>query len=468
MSSAPLDPPLEATLGTPTDDSTAIRPIPADTTPHRWSYAARIGFRFAFCYLATYCFFNGNATVFECIPAIGDTIQAWLANVFLYPAQYLAQHLFHVPPPGDKIHPTGSGDTAIIWIALLILLILSALATIIWSILDRRRPHYQTLSAWLRFLIRLTLGFGMVVYGMAKVIPMQMQPPSITSLSEPFGMHSPMALLWNFIGANPVYEIICGSAELLGGLLLLFRRTALFGALVTAFVVTNVLLYNLCFDVPVKLYAAHLLLLALFITLPDVRQLFRFFWLHQPAAPGGVWVPPAKRPLFRRATIAIEIIFAILTLGGVLFEMVPDFHEVHAARSAPCPQCGAWRIDAATLAGPDGAPTPHPVLSKDNHPFVELDINTATSASFRDTSRANSYFQTKTDIARLTLQFTRPDKSIATYTIATPDAAHLILTPTGNDAKTASTLTLTLVSPPNGYPLLHRGFHWVSEYPYQR
>ena len=112
-----------------------------------------------------------------------------------------------------------------------------------------------------------------------------------------------MAVLWAFIGMNPVYEILCGTAELMGGVLLLFRRTALFGALTTAFVVTNVMLYNFCFDVPVKPCSVHPLLLALFVTLPDAGQLIRFFWLHKAAAPTGIWVPPASRPWFRRTTV---------------------------------------------------------------------------------------------------------------------------------------------------------------------
>src|ERR1700739_1489736 len=95
---------------------------------------------------------------------------------------------------------------------------------------------------------------------MAKVFPFQMPPPSIAILNEPAGNMAPMTFLWNLIGLNPVYEIICGSAEVLGGLLLLLRRPPLAGALFSTFVVTNVVLYNFCYDVPVKLFAVNLLL----------------------------------------------------------------------------------------------------------------------------------------------------------------------------------------------------------------
>ncbi len=481
----------------PIDDATAATSVPADAQPHRWSLATRIAFRFAFCYLGGYCLLNGNCTIFAVIPKFGESWQDILSRTLLLPAQWAAGRIFHVAPPGDKLHPTGSGDTAIIWIAVLFLLLLSVLAAALWSILDRRRPNYQTLSAWLRFLIRLTLGLGMVTYGMFKVFPMQMPAPSIISLSEPLGMHSPMALLWNFIGVNPAYETVCGAAELIGGLLLLFRRTALFGSLVTAFVVTNVLLYNLCFDVPVKLYAAHLLLLSLFVALPDAAALIRFFWFHQDARPTGVWVPPSSRRWFRRTTVGIEISFVILAIGGLLLGVVPQWRERRTASAQPSPLRGSWRIDSATIAT-DAGPIPHPVLSQARRPFVELDIDSATRAAFRDDLGANTIFTTKTDTAAHTLQFIRPDKSTMTYLVTEPatelantpaepvtalveqlrrgpgadtvtaQPRRLTLTPTGPDARTGSTLALTLATPAAGYPLLIRGFHWVSEYPYQR
>jgi hypothetical protein len=52
--------------------------------------------------------------------------------------------------------------------------------------------------------------------------------------------------------------------------LLLIRKTSLAGALLTTFVMTNLLLYNLFYDVPVKLFAAHLILFTLFIILTDL------------------------------------------------------------------------------------------------------------------------------------------------------------------------------------------------------
>jgi hypothetical protein len=125
---------------------------------------------------------------------------------------------------------------------------------ILWTVIahlrNNRRTEYRTLHAWLRFFLRLTCGMFMVIYGLVKVFPLQMPPPSIAILNEPAGNMAPMTFLWNLIGLNPVYEIICGSAEFLGGILLFYRRTSLAGALFSTFVVSNVVLYNFCTTSP--------------------------------------------------------------------------------------------------------------------------------------------------------------------------------------------------------------------------
>jgi len=93
-------------------------------------------------------------------------------------ARIWAQHIFHVQGVGSQIHDTGSGDTAISWICTWYFVGVRLLrGRVVEPASIGRRPHYQTLSAWLRFTIRLTLGIGMISYGVAKLLPMQMQPP---------------------------------------------------------------------------------------------------------------------------------------------------------------------------------------------------------------------------------------------------------------------------------------------------
>ena len=149
--------------------------------------------------------------------------------------------------------------------------------------LDRRRPNYQTLYAHLRLLVRFTLAFTMLSYGFAKLYPLQFVPPFMTTLTETYGESSPMGILWTFMGASAAYTRFCGMAEVTAGLLLLFRRTTVVGALVATGAMLNVAALNFCYDVPVKLYSVHLVLMSIFLLIPESMALMRFFFTRQAA-----------------------------------------------------------------------------------------------------------------------------------------------------------------------------------------
>jgi uncharacterized membrane protein YphA (DoxX/SURF4 family) len=166
--------------------------------------------------------------------------------------------------------------------------------TVVWSVLDKQRAHYRTLSDGLRTLLRFYVGAAMISYGVSKVSALwdlgQMPPIPDSRLIQPLGTMSPMGFLWTFMGFSPAYQAFTGFAELTGGLLLFWRRTATLGALVTAGVMVNVVMLNFTFDVPVKLYSSLLLLAAIIIASRDARRLVDVLILHR-ASPA-----PARRP----------------------------------------------------------------------------------------------------------------------------------------------------------------------------
>jgi len=110
----------------------------------------------------------------------------------------------------------------------------------------------------------------------------QFPAPSSETLGTPLGEASPMRLLWTFMGASRPYTWFAGGSEVLAGLLLVWRRTSTLGAMIAAGVMTNVVLLNFCYDVPVKLFSAHLLVTALLILLPHGKDIFGFFFSNQP------------------------------------------------------------------------------------------------------------------------------------------------------------------------------------------
>jgi len=101
-------------------------------------------------------------------------------------------------------------------------------------------------------------------YGFSKVFPLQMQL-SLPDMVERWGDFSPMGALWSFMGASKPYTILAGSAEALAGLLFLFHRTTLLGAMISFGVMFDVAALNYCYDVPVKLYSTNLVLISVFL-----------------------------------------------------------------------------------------------------------------------------------------------------------------------------------------------------------
>ncbi|MBW4040207.1 MAG: hypothetical protein HIU91_15355, partial [Acidobacteria bacterium] len=430
----------------------AVIPVPPSAA---WPPATRLAFRFAFCYFLLYALCCGNATIWEIIPKVGAYITNWLSWTFFHSAQWLGQHLFHLTGVGAKLHGTGSGDTILNWIAVAVMLAVALLATLIWTALDelrspaRRSLAYPRLFFWFRLTLRLTLGVAMLGYGLAKLFPLQMAPPSLAVLNEPLGNTSPMTMLWTLIGLNPIYEMICGAAEVTAGILILFRRTSLLGTLLTAFLTTNIVLYNFCFDVPVKLYAAHLLLMSLVLLAPQARSLFNFFVLHRPSVPIDGWTRPAWRYGLRLETLCV--------IAVLLFALVPEviglggaYSHQRAAMRHPAPLTGIWQLNATTK----------PFLTGDGAPMSAIIFEPSGRAMFRSSDGVLWRGGSRIDDKKHTVQLfcLGHDGPPPVYAIAQPDPSHLILTPTGKDAKTNGTLTLARVPLPSHYPLLDRGF----------
>jgi len=115
-------------------------------------------------------------------------------------------------------HPSErKGDTTYSWVNLLCVAVIAAVITLIWSILDRRRPNYD--RGWIAFRIylRFVLAAAMISYGIAKVFPSQFPAPLLDRLLQRFGDASPMGLLWTFMGSSVAYNVFSGTAEMVGG-----------------------------------------------------------------------------------------------------------------------------------------------------------------------------------------------------------------------------------------------------------
>ena len=188
---------------------------PTHSANQGWSQSSRIAFRFCFVYFGLYCLSTQIILSVLVIPKVDLSDPATLppirAIVF-----WAGAHAFRLTTP-LVYSGSGSGDKYFDWVGVFCLLVVAAIATAVWSVLDRKRRDYITLQKWFRLFLLFCLGGQMLVYGGVKVVPLQMSYPFLFTQVEPFGNMSPMGVLWSSIGASPAYERFAGCAELLGG-----------------------------------------------------------------------------------------------------------------------------------------------------------------------------------------------------------------------------------------------------------
>ena len=87
--------------------------------------------------------------------------------------------------------------------------------------------------------------FAMFVYGGAKIIQFNGALEIDKRVSELTGME----LMWAFYGYSKSFAITLGIFELIGGLLILIKRTRIIGCLFTSTILVNVILQDIFYDV---------------------------------------------------------------------------------------------------------------------------------------------------------------------------------------------------------------------------
>jgi hypothetical protein len=418
-----------------------------------WGPGKRIVFRFLFSYFTLYLL-GSFWGLLGFIPYAG-AVAGWYRAVWAAFVPWVARQLLHAEAP---VRFTGSGDTMFDWVQTLCFLVLALTATVVWTLLDRRRPHYARLYEWLKVYVRFGLALTMIEYGGLKIIPSQFPRPSLDRLLQPFGDAPPMGVLWTFMGASAAYTTFAGLTEWLGGVLLVFRRTALLGALVCIGALTNVVVLNFCYDVPVKLFSSHLLAMAIFLVAPDLRRLANLFVLNRP-------VPPAVEPqLVRRRGLRLGVLaFQVLFAAGFSIYMVISAREQLATYyTARSPLRGIWNVDQLQVDDQAGPPAGVEMLR-----WRRVIFDSPFVVAVQLTSDSRRRYGLTLDAAKKTLALTKRDdpawKSALSYQQPAPGRLTLAGTFEGRKVRAS----LHRVEEPE-FLLVTRGFHWVNEYPFNR
>jgi hypothetical protein len=421
-----------------------------------WPFVALVAFRFSFLYVGLYVLFTQMLYDLLAIPGLeidfGKTSP--MRNLVLW----VGHHVFHTTP---ILAPTGSGDTLYDWTQAFTMMMLALAGTLVWSVVDRNALNYDRLNKWFRLFIRFALGASLLDYGFSKLIPLQMPIVFLSKLLEPYGNFSPMGVIWYSIGAAPGYEMFIGFAEVLAGTLLILPRTTLLGGLISLGVTTGVFTVNMTYDVPVKLFAFHLVLISLVVIAPDVPRLMNLFVLNRPVIPRTALRFGRSQQANRRWLVA-TVVFAIWLLGSNVYTHASQWW-VYGGGAPKSALYGIWDVGSMSIDG-----VVHPPLLNDSTRYSHAVFQSPTGVTLQRMDQTFQRYATTIDTTKRSISLKKGPadstwKATLAYQRPTPtqlsvegdvDGKHIQMLMTLHDLKK--------------FLLVSRGFNWVQEQPFNR
>lgn len=188
--------------------------------------------------------------------------------------------------------------------------------------------------------------FLVLVYGFAKLNGSQFTILD-SELDKPMGQVSGFWLTWYYFGYSSIYGSFIALVQVLGGVLLMFRKTTLLGSCVLLPLITNIILIDIFFSIYAGALGVALIIQGalLIILWFHKTELLEIFWTKQnslfPSQPYGnykVYGKYAARAL-------------IIVIPAVFTYWVANYNN-----RFPTPIDGAWDIETSLHNEPRGNP----------------------------------------------------------------------------------------------------------------
>lgn len=419
----------------------------------KWSSLEKIGFRFISIYFLLIVLFQNNGA-FPFWYKIFKIPQGWLNKLI----PWLGANVYGVPYE-ISIKLTGSGDTTFDYLVILTAFLVAIITAILWSILDRKRNNYIKLYYWLTLAVRYYVGLMLISYGLVKVIQLQFSYPGPYRLISSYGESSPMGLAWTFLGFSKGYNLFMGIAELLAGLLL-FRRTMTFGALITLMTAMNIMAVNYFYDIPVKILSTHLVVMTLFLLSRDIKRLTIFFFKGV-----STKLEVIKRPEFKKGINIAMNVFKGLLIGYVFIYGFINAIEAEKQYGSKAPKPDLYGVYEVTNFVINGDTITN---YKNEKLWKSIAIQREGSMQIRKFDNSKEYFGIEKDsLVTDKFKVTSWSDDSKSY-----DFNYKKVDSTGLDFDFIFERDTIYGSSKRldkkDFLLTKRGFHWISEYPYNR
>ncbi len=159
-----------------------------------------------------------------------------------------------------------------------------------WHARDRQRTGKG--HAWVQGIVAFYVAYMICNYAFAKLLKTQFQPPAYI-LETPIGELNGFWLTWTYFGFSETFANILGWTQVLGSVLVLFRRTRLLGAFILIPVMVNICLIDHFYTISPLAYfnALHYTFILFFFVALETPKLLAVFFAEPTSSVRGwrVW-----------------------------------------------------------------------------------------------------------------------------------------------------------------------------------
>jgi hypothetical protein len=211
------------------------------------------------------------------------------------------------------------------------LVILTLLITVIFITIRKRKGSLSpaiTYGFW-NAMLRYFIAMDMIMFGLQKIFHLQFAIP-LGVLDNPFSSLDGEQLVWAFFGKYYAFTVIIASMQIIGAVMLLFKRTSLLAVIILLPILFNILLldwfYNL--GLVVNIYITLLTIAEVYLLLLDYGRLKEFF-LTADSLPVGL------EDNFKKNALRLSAVFipVILMAAYKLPETHPEIYGKYEVKS---------------------------------------------------------------------------------------------------------------------------------------
>jgi hypothetical protein len=220
-------------------------------------------------------------------------------------------------------------NAQLIWIVCVVLLALSAGFAFVWHKFIKKTDLHQ----WFQPIIAYYVAHQITTYGAAKLLKTQFQAPNFI-LESPVGELNGFWITWTYFGYSPTFAFILGTMQVIGSILLIFRKTRLLATFILLPILVNIDFIDHFYQIsPLAYYnSIHYTFILIFLMFLDVDKLVYAFLSHR------------EYFYFNKKTVFLNLI-RVIVIGGA-------FLHIYLLKRGIQPKTainGVWEIDEITM-----------------------------------------------------------------------------------------------------------------------